>query len=364
MSQLGVYGATAKHHSGVLVNDFATLTLTAGVAGSFKVGELITGGTSGVTAKVSGIANPGTNTILRIKAIKVKSNTDTLAYFTDGETITGATSLATATAATPCFAFHNKSTRNVAGTPTSVTYDDVYMNDKGVNINHAVSGTVLRPAKMKEVKYAMRLAASKSQITDTTVVPVTLWEMPAAGTYSAAGATLMRFVLTSNEALSVVGSPRVAIADFGPVALTTTSIAFAATGKTLTRVGGSWITDNVVAGSRVAILGTASNNVTYTVFSVPSPTVIVVVETPVDEAANVAAAATLQGNTVYATYNTKKSKSMRLIFDYVTAEPIVFGQIASATYDANGAVVADIGGAVTTITPAAMGSVTGILIAA
>lgn len=442
MSQLGAYGATVKHHSGVLLNDFGYLLLTTAVAQNFKVGELITGGTSGVTAKVSGIADPGINKVLRLKAIKVRPGTDTLQFFTDAETITGGTSSTTATTGTSCFTFSKKALRqdstkptlsttnvafaasgktltrgagswitdgivigakvNVAGTASnnvnftvtaitsatvivvaetvvdenanssavvkllaeSFVFDTITMDDRGINIAHRnTGGTVTRPQRGKEVRYAMRMAASKSQISDTSVVPVTSWTMPAAGSYSVAGATVMRFVLVSNEDLVVTGSPRVAIVDSGPSALTTTSIAFVAATKTLTRVGGSWITDSVQVGSSIAITGTASNNATFTVATV-SALSITVVESVVDEAANASAAAAIQAATVYAYYRSGVSDRRNLVFEYITTRPVIPGQIASATYGANSGTIVDIGGAAGTITPASMGSVTGILFAA
>lgn len=61
------------------------------------------------------------------------------------------------------------------------------------------------------------------------------------------------------------------------------STTFAATGKTITRASGSWITDGVVPGDKLRFSGTVSNNTTYTVATVTSATVIVVIETPVNE---------------------------------------------------------------------------------
>ena len=64
---------------------------------------------------------------------------------------------------------------------------------------------------------------------------------------------------------------------------TAISTVYAATGKTITRASGSWITDGVVPGDKLRFSGTVSNNLTYTVATVTSATVIVVVETPVNE---------------------------------------------------------------------------------
>lgn len=61
------------------------------------------------------------------------------------------------------------------------------------------------------------------------------------------------------------------------------STVFALTGKTITRASGSWITDGVVPGDKIKYTGTVLNNTTYTVASVTSATVIVVIESPVNE---------------------------------------------------------------------------------
>jgi hypothetical protein len=69
--------------------------------------------------------------------------------------------------------------------------------------------------------------------------------------------------------------------------------------------------------------------------------------------------------TVYATLNDQKSDSMNLYFDYaLDTATTTAGQIVSVAYNANGAVVTDIGG--TTVTPSAnlgAASVTGIILA-
>lgn len=66
---------------------------------------------------------------------------------------------------------------------------------------------------------------------------------------------------------------------------TNISTTFAATGKTITRASGSWITDGVVAGDKLRFSDTASNNTTYTVDSITSATVLVIKETPTNETA-------------------------------------------------------------------------------
>lgn len=66
--------------------------------------------------------------------------------------------------------------------------------------------------------------------------------------------------------------------------------------------------------------------------------------------------------TVYATVNAEASSSMKLVFDYAVDETTTTaGQIVSAAYDANGAVITDIGGGA--VTPNFAAVVTGILIA-
>lgn len=68
-----------------------------------------------------------------------------------------------------------------------------------------------------------------------------------------------------------------------PVSATTT-LAFAATGKTITRAAGSWITDGVVAGMRIET-DSVTNPGPFTIQEVTSATVLTLVEAPVNETA-------------------------------------------------------------------------------
>jgi len=64
------------------------------------------------------------------------------------------------------------------------------------------------------------------------------------------------------------------------VAITTPgNLTFAATGKTITRSAGSWITDGVTAGTVIVVTGTSSNNKSFTVLTRDSATQITCVST-------------------------------------------------------------------------------------
>jgi len=64
-----------------------------------------------------------------------------------------------------------------------------------------------------EVSVSCRQALSKIQNTDSSVAPTLVYGLPADGTY--ADGAVLRFTITSNEALSVAGAPRVAILNAG-----------------------------------------------------------------------------------------------------------------------------------------------------
>lgn len=357
MSNMG-FQTTNKIPVTTQVSDFAVLTFASGTLANFRIGEKVSGGTSGASAKVSAIIS---STEMRVKA--VKPNGTSGALFTAGETITGAASTTTgvlhATQATaysvkrkqlredmtrPTMATGNitfattgnhitfatagataatgmapgaqfivtgaaNATNNVTYTVVSVvsgvaltvtpapgvaegpvaatakgirylmSYDTVTTDDRGVyRVSRARSA-------YKEVVTAARMLQSKSQNTDTSVAPTYSWTIPAAGSYSQAAKARLRFTMTSNEALTVVGAPRVAIVDLG------------------------------------------------------------------------------SAHTVYATYNATASTAQSLVFDYdMSAAALANGQIVSVAYNANGATITDIGGAA--LTPTISNSVTGILVAA
>lgn len=350
MSNLG-FQTTTKQLVPVSTADFGVITVSAGTLTSFKIGEKITGGTSGATARVSGVISA---TELRVKA--VKPNPTTGALFANAETITGATSTTTATvAASNGYVQKRKQLRYDGSAPTMSTGNITFATsgnhvtfatanatfttgmapgaqfivsgaaNAGNNVVYTVltvvSGTALTvtptPGTAEgpvaataralrylqsydtvaaddrglvktardahtEVKSAARMMLSKSQNTDTSIAPTLAYVMAPAKTY--ANGEILTFRITSNEALTVAGAPRVAIATLG------------------------------------------------------------------------------SAETVYATYNASKSTELELIFEYtLDTATTTAGQIASVAYNANGATITDVGGAA--VTPTWSGSVTGIILA-
>jgi len=241
--------------------DWFSTVVVASTAG-FLVGEKVTAGA--VTAKVSRIYSA---TKLIVKGMKGDIEMT--------GTLVGATSGASSVISTPS-TFGYPRMRDVNGSSTEVMFHENDEDDRGLSLydnsrnNH------------KEVVVAVRLAASKTQTSDAAGAPWLTYGLPPDATY-ADGDTL-QFTITSNEALSVVGSPRVAILN---------------------------------AGSLV---------------------------------------------TTYATYVPEKSSSMFLVFEYTNDDTVsAAGQIVSALYNANGAVITDIGGSA--VVPSSFGTVTGIILA-
>jgi hypothetical protein len=240
---------------------FATVTVDSNAG--FVVGELVTASGNSATAKVSRLIS---TTGIVVKAVK------------GGLTMTG--NLTSPAQTTPTaisgFAWGQPRTRDVDGTPTSKMFGVIAgVDDRGIIFK-------TREDDHAEVSVSARLALSKIQDTDTTVGPTLVYGLPAAKTY--ADGEVLRFTITSNEALSVTGAPQVAILN---------------------------------AGSSV---------------------------------------------TTHATLNLDLSTSMFLVFDYTNDEDVsAAGQIVSALYDANGAVITDIGGG--PVVPSTFGTVTGIILA-
>ena len=253
--------------------------------------------------------------------------------------------------------------------------DLVTLDDRGTSQQHIYSGT--RSINRQEIKQAIRLALSKSQATDTTVTPTTTWTMPAAATYSLAAGTLVRFIMNSTEILQVTGAPRLTINSKAATLLTTGNLIFSNT-KTITRASGSWATDGVTAGMQITIASSVSNNAVFTAVSVDGTAKILTVVEAVTTEGSVAATATTVATTAFAYYNNAYAptaadvlRGTQIAFDWVTAGPMNIGQIVSAVYGANGGTIKDVGvqgaeasdhGIGSTITPATMGSVTGIIL--
>lgn len=238
----------------------AFFTVTVASTAGYLVGEQVAAGA--VTADVSRIVD---STRLVVDGLR--------GGITMSGNLVGAVS--TTTSAISAFASGQPKMRDVGGSLVEKMIGVWSIDDRGFL-------TKSREDTHYEVGVAARLGLSKIQNTDTSVVPTLAYGLPADGTY-ADGATL-RFTINSNEALSVVGAPRVAILN---------------------------------AGSAV---------------------------------------------TTYAVYKPEFSDSMNLVFEYVNEETeSAAGQIVSALYDANGAVITDIGGAA--VTPTTFGDVTGIILA-
>lgn len=249
----------------------------------------------------------------------------------------------------------------------AIAFDAVTVDDTGIKQAHRFPG---RSTADKEVKNATRMMLSKTQSTDTTAVPVTTWTMPAAATYSIASATPIVFYLNSNEALEVIGSPRIALLSTANTVLTAGNLTFNVA-KTIARATGTWASDGMYAGSRFAVTSSVSNNATFTIASVDVTGKIATVVESVTTEGSVAATTTAQVGTIYANYNPNMSTDMRIAFTVPASTPALIGQIQSATYSANSGTIKDMGAASgttagagigSTITPASMGSVTGILL--
>ena len=237
---------------------FATVTVASTVG--YLVGEKVTAGA--VTADVSRIVD---STRLAVDGVR--------GGITMSGNLVGAVS--TTTSAISAFAWGQPKMRDVNGVLTEKMIGVWSIDDRGYTLK-------TREDTHVEVGVACRLGLSKIQNTDTSVAPPLAYDLPADGTY--AHGAVLRFSITSNEALSVAGAPRVAILN---------------------------------AGSLV---------------------------------------------TTYATFVPALSSSMSLVFEYTNDDTVsAAGQIVSATYDANGAVITDIGGAA--VVPSTFGDVTGILLA-
>lgn len=177
--------------TGQSLDSFAVITV-ASTAG-FQVGELVTGGTSNATAKVSGLFSA---TELLVKAVKGTFG---------AETITGNKS--STSSAASAFAWGKKLKRQGgSGATVSVVRDVALVTDSGLEVLD-VKG---RP----EVKTSVRMGASKIQTpaADAAAVPVfKVKKLPAAKTFSVAKGDKLRLTLSVNEAVTVTGVPQVEV---------------------------------------------------------------------------------------------------------------------------------------------------------
>lgn len=262
MSQFKINAANAQYP----LDAFATITVASTVG--FVVGEAVYQGVSLAAATASAkISQVVSATKLKVKGVK--------GIFADAVAVKSASVVAGSVQAASGFQYGYSRTRDVAGTPTVKLFGQVSADDRGI-----LQRT--REDAEYEVVVAAQRAVSKMQNTDASVGPSLVYTIPAVGSY--ADGAVMRFTITSNEALSFTGAPRVAIVTLG------------------------------------------------------------------------------SAETVYATVNAELSDSMMMVFDYVVDETTTTaGQIVSAAYDANGAVITDIGGGA--VVPNFNAVVTGILIA-
>lgn len=177
----------------------ALATITVASTTGFVAGQACFQGTdlatSTASAKISAVID---STKLRVKGVK--------GTFADATAVKSATVPSGSNQAASGFSYGISRTRNVAGTPTAVTFGAMTADDRGIIKTVNTNGVT-------EVAIACRQAISKMQDTDTTVAPTLTYTIPADDTYG--DGEVMRFTIASNEALSVTGSPRVAIVTLG-----------------------------------------------------------------------------------------------------------------------------------------------------
>lgn len=182
--------------TGQTLDSFAVITVASTTG--YVVGEKVTGGTTGATAKVSGIFSA---TELLVKSVKPGATT----VFTGTENIVGNKSATTS--AMSAFAWGQKMKRHDGtGAQTTVVRNVVAISDKGVTQTDA-RGNAL-------VTTAIRMHQSKTETpaNDAATVPVfTVKRISSAKTYSVAKAAVLRVALNVNEAVEVTGVPQIAI---------------------------------------------------------------------------------------------------------------------------------------------------------
>ena len=167
---------------------FATVTVASTVG--YIVGEKVTAGA--VTADVSRIVS---STRLVVDGVK------------GGITMSGnlVGDVSTTTSAISAFAWGQPRMRDVDGVMTEKMFGVITgVDDRGVLFKTREDDHV-------EVSVSCRQALSKIQNTDASVAPTLAYVLPADGTYTEG--MLLRFIITSNEALSVVGSPQITTGD-------------------------------------------------------------------------------------------------------------------------------------------------------
>ncbi len=358
MSNLG-FQTTNKQLVPVSTADFGVLTFASGTLSSFKIGEKITGGTSGATAKVSGVISA---TELRIKA--VKPNGTTGALFAANETVTGATSTNSgalhATQAT-AYSQKRKQLRYDTTAPTMATGNITFATNG--NVTFATAGSTAATGMAPGAQFIVTGAANSNNNVLYTVVSVTSGTVvvvtPAPGTAEgpvAATAKGLRYLVSydtvtvddrglerqsrdSNKLQEVVVAARM-MASKSQVTDTSVAPTYSWTipaAASYSIAAAPTLRFTMTSNEAIAITGGAFPRVAIVDFG--------------------------SAHTVYATYNQNASSAETLVFDYVLpATGFATGQIVSATYNANGATLTDVGGAA--LTPTISNSVTGIIVTA
>jgi hypothetical protein len=184
---------------------FATLTVggtTANLA-DVQVGEKVTSAGGGF-GRVSGVDTVNNK-------IKVKGAVGAPSTWS-GALVFNKSAAAAMTATSLAYTNELKRIDAADGTKKIVTAYTYTLTDRGFEV--ATSGRLSgRATTPNTIVSAVRFGLSKSQSNDGTTAPVITYTLPADKTY--ANAEILRFVLESNESLSVSGTPRIAILNFG-----------------------------------------------------------------------------------------------------------------------------------------------------
>lgn len=330
----------------------------------FFVGEKITGGTSGCTARVSGFISA---TKIRVKGLK--PGTSAL-IFAQGETVTGNKSTATAVVGAATLVLAQQRKRDIgSGTPTLVFENRAAMTDRGFEtqywnpVTNADGRTSIAPGK-NPLKYtsvvtAIRGAASKAQNTDTSVAPsITYFGPPATSAttiYSVAAKPNLRFHISSSEVFTLTGSPRISFSLFAAGA----SIAAAGITSIIGAGGVATIVFVAAPGWRVGHVFTVAsmttvgfNDAAAVVTSVSADGMTVTYANATSGACTVGPGTVRLNQLQYADLDTVGSTNRDLYFNYKFGGGEATGALSNTTaYAANGAVFTDVGGTTFVLAP-------------
>jgi hypothetical protein len=331
----------------------------------FFVGEKITGGTSGCTARVSGFISA---TKIRVKGLK--PGTSAL-IFAQGETVTGNKSSATAVVGAATLVLAQQRKRDIgSGTPTLVFENRAAITDRGFEtqywnpVTNADGRTNIAPGK-NPLKYtsvvtAIRTAASKAQNTDTSVAPTLTYFGPpatsAAVIYSLAAQPTLQFHISSSEVFTLTGgAPRISFSLSGAgtsiASAGITSINGSGTVATIVFVAApGWRVGHVFA---VATMTTAGfNNAAAVVTSVSADGKTVTYANVTSGACTVGSGTVRLNALQYADIDLVGSTNRDLYFNYDFAGGEPTGALSNTTaYVANGATFTDVGGGAFVLAP-------------